>query len=107
MQLRPEVQRFAEAMETQLRANDHKPGWQQDDPLDLCDRIQQELDELIQAIEGNKDGAPPDSEVMREAADVGNFALMVWDIVWRHSLLSRRPPGPTNPPRPEHDREWA
>lgn len=78
---RAEVLAFAIAMETELRANDDKPGWKNDDPLDLCDRIDQELHELIQAIKGNEEGGAPDEVVKKEAADIGNFAMMIWDIV--------------------------
>lgn len=72
---------FAAAMEAKLKTTDHKGGrkaW-----LDIHEgtrmqkiayfkmRILDELDELMQA-------ETPD-EVMGEAIDIANFALMVWD----------------------------
>lgn len=75
MNLRPEVQRFAELMELRLRANDHKPGWKQDILPALFRRLQQEAAELDGAIDfGTAD------EIAREAADVANFAMMIADV---------------------------
>ena len=44
--LRPEVRWFAEQMELQLRANDHKGGWQNDHHQTLIGRLQEETAEL-------------------------------------------------------------
>lgn len=44
--LRPEVLAFAQTMEEQLRANDHKPGWKNDPPIDLIARLREEVEEL-------------------------------------------------------------
>ncbi len=79
--LRPEVRAFARLMEQQLRANDHKPGWKDDNPMALLDRADEELNELHVALihafvdmKGNRE------RVGREAADVANFALMIADV---------------------------
>ena len=48
--LRPEVQWFAEQMELQLRANDHKGGWQGDTYMALLTRLKEETDELYECI---------------------------------------------------------
>jgi NTP pyrophosphatase (non-canonical NTP hydrolase) len=74
--LRPAVRDFAAAMEDQLRANDYKPGWQKDDPLDLLLRLREEVVELDNAIDA---GADP-SEVLEESADIANFAMMIADV---------------------------
>lgn len=42
---RPEVIAFADLMEAQLRANDHKPGWKDDLACDLLPRLREETDE--------------------------------------------------------------
>ncbi len=73
--LRPEVLAFAHLMEQQLRANDHKPGWKNDRPKPLVDRLREETEELIVAI---LDHGP--EQIGKEAADVANFALMIADV---------------------------
>lgn len=87
LQLRPEVQRFAEAMERQLQANDHKGGWSDEELPWLFERLKQETDELLAVVKsadivlrhGNLDDYRrfDFSELHREAADVANFAMMI------------------------------
>jgi NTP pyrophosphatase (non-canonical NTP hydrolase) len=107
-ELRPEVLEFAKIMESKLRENDHKAGWKGDDPEALSLRCQQELVELQNAfrkafcatywpIRPGETGATPQaqfvlrlatedehekaaSEIGGEAADVANFAMMIWDV---------------------------
>jgi NTP pyrophosphatase (non-canonical NTP hydrolase) len=107
--MRPEVREFARLMEEKLRANDHKPGWRQDDPEELVNRIEQETNELRQAVcrafgeahwplrEGEyrphkfasmkwrsatkEERAEWSAKIPGEAADVANFAMMVADVV--------------------------
>lgn len=71
---RPAVLWFAQQMELALRANDHKGGWHQDDPLELCERIDDELLELKDSLTT----CPPPGRIS-EAADVANMAMMVAD----------------------------
>jgi NTP pyrophosphatase (non-canonical NTP hydrolase) len=85
MEPRKVVKDFAEAMEEQLRKNDHKTGWDDCSPLWLASRLVAESAELIEAIE---DGNLLDSgrqmykkAALREAADVANYAMMVWDQI--------------------------
>lgn len=88
--LRPEVLAFAHLMEAQLRANDHKPGWKEEFADELFPRIQEEAEELREAIAhhgrqvswGEMALFLPQSiaEVGREAADVANFAMMIADV---------------------------
>ena len=72
----PEVVAFADAMEAQLRANDHKPGWKNDWSKDLLKRLREETDELEKTLE------EPDytGNILKEAADVANFAMMIADV---------------------------
>ena len=74
--LRPEVAWFAWQMELQLRANDHKGGWQGDALLSLWDRLYEEADELRSELY-----ALPlvPLRIVKEAVDVANFAMMVAD----------------------------
>lgn len=79
---RPEVRAFADLMEAKLRANDHKPGWKTDHPLDLLSRMRQEVGELGQElVAGSR--TTRDAHQLRvgaEAADVANFAMMIADV---------------------------
>lgn len=105
---RPEVRAFADLMEAKLRENDDKPGWKGDNPFDLLNRLQSEKSELSQVTRkafdetgwpkperedwqprGNKfdyrfatdaEQAELIPEIGREAADVGNFAMMIADV---------------------------
>lgn len=89
--LRPEVLAFAQAMEAKLRENDHKGGWKNDDPRALLRRLREETDELdpaVTAYEARRRERPGDDDhvaeasrrVLREAADVANFAMMIADV---------------------------
>ena len=81
---RPEVRAFADLMEQQLRANDHKGGWKDCKPLELWRRIGEESHELFLEIWRDRsieDPVPADpGRVGREAADVANFAMMIADV---------------------------
>lgn len=90
--LRPEVLVFATAMEERLRANDHKPGWLDDSPEALFARLREEADELRNVFQNESDesdsgdwitlpGPLMQSNVLSEAADVANFAMMIADRV--------------------------
>ena len=76
IELRPEVQWFAEQMELRLRANDHKDGWEDEEALWLWSRIREEWQELHDALFLTPKSHPA---VIREAADVANFAMMIAD----------------------------
>ena len=74
MELRPEVDKFSQAMEEKLRENDYRGGWQHCDIDYLFMRMAEERQELRRAVRG-KDPV----KVLREAADIANFALMIAD----------------------------
>ena len=75
--IRPEVMRFAEAMENKLRANGSKGyyGWKDMTPLELLSRVEDELTELKKLK-----ADAPDSVMLGEAADVANFLMMLCDV---------------------------
>jgi hypothetical protein len=88
---RVEVSWFAEQMELKLRENDHKGGWLGIGMEYAQRRMRQEMVELEQAITEfswrNDDGttksdaqiAEARNRIVREAADVANFAMMIAD----------------------------
>ena len=78
IKLRLEVQWFAEQMELALRDNDWKGGWQADPQLSLLHRIRQETTELQRCLLPRIYGGNP-KLVIREAADIANFAMMIAD----------------------------
>ncbi len=78
---RMDVQRFAIAMEEKLRANDHKGGWEEEPPADLYEHLQEEVEELGEAIGYGITGQCDDRKlILAEAADVANMAMMVADV---------------------------
>jgi NTP pyrophosphatase (non-canonical NTP hydrolase) len=94
VKLRPQVDAFAQLMEMQLRANDHKGrrGWMEMNPLDLMARVEQEARELYDALRDSKcgttefdavgddgNGTPWALAIPNEAADVANMAMMIVD----------------------------
>ena len=53
MNIRPEVERFAELMEWKLRANDHKPGFQLMSLQGLIERMREEALGFLNECEGH------------------------------------------------------
>lgn len=94
LDLRPAVLWFAQQMELKLRRNDHKGGWRGIGMQYAQRRMREEALELERAIEEftyhNSDGSPISEQeiveaknaIVREAADVANFAMMIADE-WR------------------------
>ena len=71
---------FAEQMEAKLRENDHKGGWENCSLDWLVGRLYREAKELWIEV----DRVVPEPErIIREAADVANFAMMIADIARR------------------------
>lgn len=78
----PYVQAFAVAMEAKLAENRHKgdrTGWLEVNPLLLLARLHKELEELERAIQGVGTARYINDDVIREAADVANYAMMIAD----------------------------
>ena len=75
------VLKFAAVMEEKLIANDHKGGWGECSLDWLLNRLRQETGELAREVEVLKATLDPKAveRVLREAADVANFAMMVSD----------------------------
>lgn len=92
---RPEVRRFAEAMERVLRNNDDKCGWHDMSLDDLIVRFEEERLELFKELgpllvaESHYDAyrTPEDKATLKrhirwftkELIDVSNFAMMLYD----------------------------
>lgn len=79
---RTEVITFANLMEQQLRANDHKDGWKGDTSDALHQRLLEEAEELSEALAWRSAlfGDADPERIGREAADVANFAMMIADV---------------------------
>jgi NTP pyrophosphatase (non-canonical NTP hydrolase) len=76
-QIRPAVQWFAQQMEAKLRKNDHKGGWEGMTLSRLMSRLDDEVGELYRALSA-------DTNVIEEASDVANFAMMIADNAGPH-----------------------
>jgi|WetSurMetagenome_2_1015567.scaffolds.fasta_scaffold03410_5 hypothetical protein len=94
---RHEVKQFAIAMELKLRENDHKRGWQDCDYEYLTDKIDIELEELVEALEAHTNYVGDSRthkahvlgvEAQQEAVDVANFAMMVYDKLEHNLVMS-------------------
>lgn len=65
---------FSKVMERKLRRNDHKGGWDTNHLSELYARLQEESEELRDALsEYDLDG------IIDECSDVANFAMMLAD----------------------------
>lgn len=85
--VREEVEIFSHAMEYKLRANDHKGGWENQSTPRLFELLKGEVKELEQALEGGNL-----LEVMLEAADVANYAMMIaWNAMKGKMLWRQKP----------------
>lgn len=74
--LRPELQRFAFALERRLRKNDHKGGWQFMSVEECLDRALDEQEELAQELSKDE---PSLKNVRHEIEDRVNFLLFAWN----------------------------
>lgn len=72
---------FAVEMRSTLFDNLHKGGWQDCTDAYLIERLEEEVKELKIAIQH---GAPKEL-ILRESADVANFAMMIADPGRRHN----------------------
>lgn len=77
--MRQVLEWFAEEMEKKLQENDHKVHWSEVDGDYLISRMEQEMVELMKAIIDVRFGSGDPKEVIYEAADVANFAMMIAD----------------------------
>lgn len=84
MEVRESVKWFAEQMENKLKENDKKGGWDDCNIYWLIQRIREETNELLSAVNLNRDLGATKENIIREAADVANFAMMVADIARKH-----------------------
>ena len=95
--MRQQVEWFANQMENKLMENDHKGGWVDCDPLWLLKRLREEVGELERELfktcscrgcaDCNHLNMPNKDRVVREAADVANFAMMIADVVSKQTLV--------------------
>ncbi len=74
IEIRPQVQAFAEAMEEVLRKNDHKGGWENCEIDYLNWRLTQEFGGYF----ANYDKMTPEQK-RKELVDISNFCMMLWD----------------------------
>lgn len=66
---------FYQRMVLELRRNARKGGWEDDTIKDLSRRMYEEAAELMEAIEKGRA-----EDIVKEAADVANFAMMIADV---------------------------
>ena len=74
-----QVRKFHGLMLSILKENAHKGGWNETGTETLLKLLEGEVEELREAVE-NGDG----KQVIHEAADVANYAMMVASSVGRH-----------------------
>lgn len=75
--MRREVQQFSEMMNQRLEDNDHKDevGWSDWEINDLTLKIQRNIRDIYKTNS--------EKEIVKHAADIGNYAMMIADNVRR------------------------
>ena len=81
--LRAEVRWFAGRMERELAAHERLGGWKSEGSMWLFVRLREELAKLFSAIHAAK--IDPE-RVVKEAADLSNYAMMIADNAMRGRL---------------------
>jgi len=74
------VKALAVTMEEKLLLNEHKGLWDDITDIQLCKYMQEEVDEVVDAVLHGTD-----DEIQKECADVANFAMMLHDNVRRRT----------------------
>jgi hypothetical protein len=77
--IRPEVAKFATRMELVLRDNDYKGGWKQTSFAYLLYQLHLETVELYKALDNPTFSKEAVGQIIKEATDVANFAMMIAD----------------------------
>jgi len=82
--VRPEIAEFAVEMETILRENDHKSGWDKMTIDNLFFRIKDEFEELEEAYDlyanpltGDAETRDETQNMKKEAIDLANFCMFL------------------------------
>lgn len=83
-QIQLDVALLENAMKQKLRENEHKGYWDKISLLQLAKRLEEEVEELNDAIL-----TKGPVEIVREAADVANFAMMICSNAVRGKLQGR------------------
>lgn len=82
-EIRKELQWFSQEMETKLKKNDHKGGWDKSTISWLLGRLKDEVKELEEVLneepETNTEQLSKMQRTIAECADVANFAMMIAD----------------------------
>lgn len=73
---------FASRMEGKLQENDHKSAWEQKPQTVLYSRLLDEVIELHEALVEYMDHGGDGENIVREASDVANFAMMIASSVY-------------------------
>ena len=76
--IRNEVKSFALLMETKLRKNDYKGGWEKESFTYLFGRLDDEMKELNRAVASAKTDY---NRITDELVDVANFCMMISDNI--------------------------
>lgn len=82
--IKGDIESFVETMKVKLYENSYKPLWDCEEFATLFGLLQEEVRELGEELIFNTESEDKCNNVMREAADVGNFAMMI------HSNAKRR-----------------
>ena len=80
MKLRDCLKEFVGSMEVQLAANDWRGGWDTESFDKMLARLDEQRRQLKLAVKYLGQGKVQPGEVVRRAADVANYAMIVGDL---------------------------
>jgi NTP pyrophosphatase (non-canonical NTP hydrolase) len=84
--VRPAIQFLAAFQELAFKTHDidrGEEGWKYDEPIALFNRLIEEAKELSEELDKKR---PHTGRVIKECADVANFAVMIADVMQRRYL---------------------
>lgn len=78
--MREAVKVFAERMEQELKKNDFRGSWKNQNPEMTLAKLWDEVYDLDDQVEAFLDGKGDPQQILKEAVDVANYAMFVADI---------------------------
>lgn len=80
MEMRPALKVFATRMEEELKKNDFRGTWKNEDPRSMMAKLWDEVYDLDTQLDKYNHGEGDPEQILKEAADVANYAMFVADV---------------------------
>lgn len=78
--MREALKFFAKKMEEELKKNEFRGSWRDQNPEMVLSKLWDEVYDLDDQVENYLDGKGDRDQILKEAVDVANYAMFVADI---------------------------